>query len=205
MGRGWKLDTVLFTDPSWLTKGKEKFWNLTSPQGELTEHWVFSCHGKKSSQFRWPLVELNSKAHRAIISIYGAPGMEIGKGPRGSAPEALLGPWQPVPLGWRAYIRAIVTISDSRRRPYLFLYCEQLLHSHLLVLWYPFGSINTPETSSTAVFEKLQVIKFNLHKGGTERRHRILTKYYTSTKSAERKKKKSRITAMTEWILWIPL
>lgn len=55
-----------------------------------------SCHGKKSSQFGWPLVDFNSKAHMAILSIYGAPGMEIGKRPGASAPKALLGPWQPV-------------------------------------------------------------------------------------------------------------
>lgn len=42
------------------------------------------------------LVEINPKAHTATLSIYGAPGMEVGKWPRGSGPKALLGPWQPV-------------------------------------------------------------------------------------------------------------
>lgn len=69
---------------------------------------------------------------------------------------------------------------------YLFFYFEQLLYSHLLVLRNPSGSIDTPETPSTAVLKKLQVIKSNLHKWSTGRRHLIMTKY-TTAKSVKRK------------------
>lgn len=58
--------------------------------------------GKKSSSFRWPLVELGPKAHSAIFSIYGVPRMEIGKAPHGPAPKDLLDPSQlcdPLTLG----------------------------------------------------------------------------------------------------------
>lgn len=156
-----------------------KVWNLTFPLKRAQRTFGLSCHGRKHSPCRWPL-ELNPKAHAAVISIYGAPRMETGKQPHGSAPKASLARspaacdlW----LGGKAYISAIATSSESRERPYLFLYFEQLLYSHLLVLGYPSGSIYTPKTSSTAVFKKLQVIKFDLHKGGTERRHLIMTKY----------------------------
>lgn len=57
-----------------------KVWNLTSASRRAQRTFGLSCPGKKSSYFSWPLVELNPKAHAAIISIYGAPRMEIGNG-----------------------------------------------------------------------------------------------------------------------------
>lgn len=58
----------------------------------------------------------------------------------------------------------ILVSTADKVNSYLFFYFEQLLYSHLLVLRNPSGSIDTPETPSTAVLKKLQVIKSNLHK-----------------------------------------
>lgn len=58
----------------------------------------------------------------------------------------------------------VFTAKKLEVNSYLLFYFEQLLHSHLLVLRNPSGSIDAPKTSSAAVFKKLQVIKSNLHK-----------------------------------------
>lgn len=76
--------------------------------------------------------------------------------------------------------------SEWKVNSYLFFYFEQLLYSHLLVLRNPSGSVDAPETPSTAVLKKLQVIKSNLHKWSTGRRHLIMTKY-TTAKPVKRK------------------
>jgi hypothetical protein len=55
-------------------------------------------HGKKSSSFTCPLVELDPKAHSAIFSIYGVPRMGIGKEPHGPAPKDLPDPSSSVTL-----------------------------------------------------------------------------------------------------------
>lgn len=83
---------------------------------------------------------------------------------------------------------------------YLFFYFEQLLYSHLLVLGNPSGSVDTPKTPSTAVLKKLQVIKSNLHKWSTGRRHLIMTKYTT----AKPVKIKDFISTYALWIYGLP-
>lgn len=123
-GKQWNYYLLLFTAPSWFPWRSEKLKPAVSV-GQPAQK-TRAYHGKKSSSFRWPLVELNPKAHSAIFSIYGVLRMEIGKAPYGPAPKDLLDPSQlcdPLTLGWKDYIRAAVRDSGSRRS-YLFLYFE---------------------------------------------------------------------------------
>ena len=80
----WKGDEN-FTHYSLLTpfgwpRAKPKVWEDLSahlPRTRAQRTFGLARHGKKSSQFRWPLVKLNPTAHVAPIAIYGAPRMEI--------------------------------------------------------------------------------------------------------------------------------
>lgn len=64
---------------------------------------------------------------------------------------------------------------------YLVFNLEQFFHCHLFVLGDPPGSVHTPKAAAATVLVKKDVIKLDLHEGGTGRRHLIMT---LSTNSA---------------------
>lgn len=64
---------------------------------------------------------------------------------------------------------------------YLTFDLEQLFHRHLFVLRDPPGSVHAPEAAAAAVLVEADVIKLDLHEGGTERQHLIITLSPNST------------------------
>lgn len=52
---------------------------------------------------------------------------------------------------------------------------EELFHCHLFVLRDPPGSVDAAETATAAVLVEVDVIELDLHEGGAERRHLIMT------------------------------
>lgn len=64
---------------------------------------------------------------------------------------------------------------------YLLVDLQKLLHSHLLVLRNPQGSVDAPEAPSSTVLVEEQVLMLYLHKRRAGGRHGILTHAHTDT------------------------
>lgn len=70
---------------------------------------------------------------------------------------------------------------------YLVFNLEQLFHCHLFVLGDPPGSVHTPEAAAATVLIENDVIKLDLHEGGTGRRHLIMTLSTDSASTGDHK------------------